>query len=75
VQDAGVELQGAEMPTQRVVPPLDDPGFVDFVVTGTDVSGEFRCADCGYGAIIQRALPQCPMCAGTVWERRARLVR
>ena len=70
MQDLGVELEGTESPTLPAVP-LDDPGFVDFVLAGTDVSGEFRCADCGYGAIIHRALPQCPMCAGTVWERRA----
>ena len=56
---------------------LDDSGFVDFAVAGTDVSGDFRCADCGYGAVVHRSLPPCPMCGGTVWEslgRPARLV-
>ena len=50
--------------------PLDDSGFVDFRVAGTEVSGEFRCSDCGYGAVVHRALPPCPMCGGTVWESR-----
>ena len=48
-------------------------GLVDFAAAGTKVSGEFRCADCGYGAVVQRVLPPCPMCGGTVWERRAPL--
>jgi hypothetical protein len=49
---------------------VDDPGFVDLTVAGTEVAGEFRCADCGYGAVVLRVLPSCPMCAGTVWESR-----
>ena len=53
-----------------------DRDFVDFRIAGTRGGGEFRCAECGYGAIIQRELPACPMCGGTVWEveqRRPRL--
>lgn len=50
--------------------PLDDSGFVDFAVAGASIAGEFRCADCGYGAVIHRVLPLCPMCGGTVWESR-----
>ncbi len=53
--------------------PLDDPGFVDFAVAGSDAAGEFRCSDCGYGAVIQRTLPVCPMCSGSVWEKRGPL--
>jgi rubrerythrin len=34
----------------------------------TPVSGEFRCAACGYGVVIHRRLPPCPMCGATVWE-------
>ena len=59
--------QGSGSPTAVE---LDDTGFADFVLAGTHVSGEFRCADCGYGAVVQRELPQCPMCAGTIWESR-----
>jgi len=44
--------------------------LVDFAVTGTKISGEFRCSDCGYGAVVQQVLPPCPMCGGTVWETR-----
>jgi rubrerythrin len=46
-----------------------DAGFVEFAMAGSEAAGEFRCADCGYGAVVQRGLPQCPMCGGTVWER------
>lgn len=49
---------------------LDDTGFVEFAVAGSSVAGEFRCADCGYGAVVQRVLPACPMCGGSVWESR-----
>ena len=49
---------------------VEDPGFVDLAAAGSDASGEFRCADCGYGAVVQKSLPPCPMCHGTVWERR-----
>jgi rubrerythrin len=53
---------------------LDDSGFVDFSVAGTRVDGDYRCADCGYGAVVHRALPPCPMCGGTVWASRHRRV-
>jgi rubrerythrin len=49
---------------------LDESGFVDFFVAGTQIGGEFRCADCGYGAVVHSTLPPCPMCGGTVWESR-----
>ncbi|HJQ75327.1 MAG TPA: hypothetical protein VJ814_10585 [Gaiellaceae bacterium] len=51
--------------------PLDESGFAEFAVAGTEVAGEFRCADCGYGAVVHRALPHCPMCGGTVWKSLA----
>jgi lipopolysaccharide biosynthesis regulator YciM len=48
---------------------LDETANVAREAAGGHVSGEFRCTDCGYGAVVQqRTLPQCPMCAGTVWE-------
>jgi rubrerythrin len=46
------------------------PDVVDFLAAGSSAVGEYRCADCGYGAVVQRVLPSCPMCSGTVWERR-----
>lgn len=52
---------------------LDDTGFVEFAVAGTSVAGEFRCAECRYGAVVQRVLPTCPMCGGAVWESRGPL--
>jgi rubrerythrin len=38
-------------------------------VAGTRAKGEFRCAGCGYGVTVYRALPTCPMCQGASWER------
>jgi formylmethanofuran dehydrogenase subunit E len=40
---------------------------------GAKISGEFRCADCGYGAVVQRVLPLCPMCGGATWESRGQV--
>ena len=75
VHDVEVEVDGSVTapgaPAPPVPVPLDDSGFVDFAVADADASGEFRCADCGYGAVVRRALPPCPMCGGTVWESRA----
>ncbi len=70
VEKVGAEVEESAAPAPVEEPLLDDSGFVDFAVAGTHVSGEFRCAECGYGAVVQRELPQCPMCGGTVWERR-----
>jgi rubrerythrin len=73
VQDVGVQVEGAAAgPSAPPAPPLDDSGFAEFSVTGTAVAGEFSCSDCGYGAVILRALPPCPMCGSTVWESRPR---
>ena len=43
--------------------------FLEFWRTGDAVTGEFHCADCGYGVAIYRCLPVCPMCGGEVWEQ------
>jgi rubrerythrin len=43
--------------------------FVEFCATGQPVKGEFHCSGCGYGVTVVRALPLCPMCGGTSWER------
>jgi rubrerythrin len=72
-QVGGQVEESAEARIRATESPLDDVGFADFVVAGTRVSGEFRCADCGYGVVVQRLLPQCPMCSGTVWESRGLL--
>ena len=72
VQDVEVQVDGSpRAPSRPAALPPDHFGFVDFSVAGTDVSGEFRCSECGYGAVVRRALPPCPMCGGTVWESRA----
>jgi hypothetical protein len=75
VEQVGVEAQEAGVPVGAapVDAAFDDTGFVEFAAAGSSVSGEFRCADCGYGAVVQRVLPQCPMCGGAVWESRGPL--
>lgn len=72
VQDVEVQVERpAEASGASLPPTLHDTGFVEFSVAGTEISGEFRCSDCGYGAVVHRALPPCPMCGGTVWESRS----
>ena len=41
---------------------------VEFFATGAKVTGQYRCADCGYGVTIRSELPVCPMCSGETWE-------
>jgi rubrerythrin len=45
--------------------------FVEFVMAGVHVKGEFHCAECGYGVTIVRELPTCPMCGNESWEQTA----
>ena len=72
VQDVTVQADAGPGARSALAPlPLEDPGLVDFAVSGTDASGEFRCADCGYGAVVRRVLPACPMCGGMIWESRS----
>jgi len=35
--------------------------------TGQPGKGDYRCAECGYGIVAFRTLPECPMCRGTSW--------
>jgi rubrerythrin len=35
---------------------------------GARVHGEFVCEDCGYGVVVVRALPSCPMCKAGNWR-------
>ena len=46
---------------------VDD--YVEFWSAGQTVTGEFHCAECGYGVTIVRALPVCPVCGGSAWEQ------
>ena len=45
-----------------------DGDEIQLSAAGDHVKGDFRCADCGYGVTIRRALPACPMCRGEDWE-------
>jgi rubredoxin len=49
--------------------------FVEFFTTGDAAIGRYRCSDCSYGVSIQRELPACPMCGGTIWEQLLELDR
>lgn len=70
----GVRVEeSAEELRSPVETSLDDSGFADFAAAGTQISGDFRCADCGYGAVVHGVLPTCPMCGSTVWEVRGPL--
>jgi hypothetical protein len=75
VQEVGVQVEESTVPvgSAPLEVSLGDTGFVEFDVAGNQAAGEFRCAECGYGVVVQRVLPQCPMCGGTVWESRGPL--
>lgn len=47
---------------------LGATGLADVLAAGRPAVGEFHCSGCGYGVIVQRELPRCPMCSGTEWE-------
>jgi hypothetical protein len=47
-------------------------GYVEFHTAGESAAGDFRCSGCGYGAVVHRVLPVCPMCGGAVWEQSER---
>lgn len=34
---------------------------------------EFRCPSCGYGIVVQREPPPCPMCGASAWRPLQRL--
>jgi rubrerythrin len=36
---------------------------------------ELWCGSCGYGVVVRRDPPECPMCRETSWLERAPLVR
>ena len=38
---------------------------------GRPATGEYTCADCGYGISVRSMLPVCPMCRGLTWEPTA----
>ncbi len=53
----------------RAVEALEGADRAELTATGSAVVGEYRCAACGYGAIVHGELPPCPMCGGTSWVR------
>jgi hypothetical protein len=49
----------------------EDDGYLEFWGSGANAKGEFHCSDCGYGVIVAKELPICPMCGGHSWEHSA----
>jgi rubrerythrin len=56
--------------TQGAKAGVDEPvaGERLSVQAGTPARGEYRCASCGYGVIVQTTLPRCPMCGAESWR-------
>jgi rubrerythrin len=74
VQQVAVQVRGQEArPAPATELPRGESGPAGLAVAGSGLAGEFRCVECGYGAVVQRALPPCPMCGGMVWESVATL--
>ena len=55
-------------PSSLGSPTTGTDGDPRFLTAGSRALGEFRCAQCGYGVIVRRMLPECPMCRGRSWE-------
>ncbi|MBX5474731.1 MAG: hypothetical protein IRZ20_06910 [Thermoleophilia bacterium] len=68
--ERGVGVMKAARAGGRIGGPSADE-VVELATVGEAAVGEFRCAECGYGVIVQRELPACPMCGGTRWEQSA----
>jgi rubrerythrin len=66
--EAGWSME-IEKAGRATVEALEDSDYVELTAAGAPVVGEFRCAECGYGAIVHGRLPSCPMCGGTSWEQ------
>jgi rubrerythrin len=58
-----------QMETRRGERAAAEPeGGSSLFTAGHPATGEFRCAECGYGVAVRSALPECPMCRGRAWE-------
>lgn len=47
------------------------PLVAPFLDAGRPATGDYTCADCGYGVAVRSMLPVCPMCQGLTWEPTA----
>ena len=61
--------EGVAWMVEPVLPHARPDEFVEFWPSGTTVTGEFHCSECGYGVTVRSALPRCPMCGGESWEQ------
>jgi rubrerythrin len=46
--------------------PVEAGNSVNAEATG--LAREYRCAGCGYGAVLRHPRPPCPMCGDRRWE-------
>jgi hypothetical protein len=67
VEWKGIDGMTAEGSGRNVEAP-EPGGYTRLLGTGESTAGEFHCSECGYGVIVQRTPPRCPMCSGTAWE-------
>ena len=63
------ENERVEMPDWSHVEGGHAEDFVAFSTAGEPAKGEYHCSECGYGVMVFRRLPVCPMCAGKTWEQ------
>jgi hypothetical protein len=47
---------------------IDAAASTSGFAAGASARGEFQCAECGYGIVVHRDLPTCPMCHGENWR-------
>jgi rubrerythrin len=40
-----------------------------------DGTRELFCGECGYGIVVRREPPECPMCRSTTWSERPSFAR
>ena len=50
-----MQIEASRSERAAVAEPADVPVFL---AAGLEAEGEFRCAECGYGVIVRKELPQ-----------------
>ena len=65
------QRKGVLVSEGSIVDSYDAAGFVEFLAAGEPAAGAYHCSECGYGIVVQRVLPPCPMCRGDAWEESA----
>jgi hypothetical protein len=72
VDGRSTDREGGQLVYERSHAPDRASGdYVEFIAAGQQVKGEYHCAECGYGVIVFKELPRCPMCGNASWEQSA----